>query len=277
MNKEFLSDALGYIDDKYISEGAGLTFSENSGKEKNVSRRKLIKIVLLAAAIMSLMAGSAIAVDRLVYSPQRAVEIARRELEKMQEIGLLSEELFIENEPDNILEFQPGMVTHADGTTSSWSKEVEHHYSVRSRADKSSVMFNVDVKDGVVRSFSIEASGDESDNRVDDREFELNGKMYYYYDNYDDIFREDITINEFCAKLSEYWGFGDFKLEKMVDQIYYEECTLPTGDEALSSLCCENYLYVSFEGDKRGEQMCIGLIHFPGRICLNVDRDHLKG
>ena len=277
MNREFLSDALGYIDDKYISEAAGLSFSENSGKEKNVSRRKLIKIVFLAAVIMSLMAVSAVAVDRMIYSPQRAVEIAQRELKKMQEIGLFSGELFIEDDPDNILEFQPGMVTRTDGTKSRWSKDVEHHYAVRSWNEKCSLNFNVDVKDGVVRSLSIEAPGDESDNRVDDRKFELNGKLYYYYDNYDDIFRPDMTINEFCAKLSEYWGFGDFTLEKMTDQIYDQEQPLPSGEEALSSLCCKSYLYVSFEGDKRGEQMCISLLHFPGRICLNIDRDHPGG
>ena len=277
MNRDFLSDALGYIDDKYISEAAGFSFSENSGKEKNVSRRKLIKIVFLAAVIMSLMAVSAVAVDRMIYSPQRAVEIAQRELEKMQEIGLFSGELFIEDDPDNILEFQPGMVTHTDGTKSRWSKDVEHHYSVRSWNEKCSLDFDVDVKDGVVRRLHIEAPGDESDNRVDDREFELNGKVYYYYDNYGDIFRPDMTINEFCAKLSEYWGFGGFTLEKMTDQIYDQEQPLPSGEEALSSLCCKNYLYVSFEGDKRGEYMCISLMHFPGRISLNIARDHPGG
>ena len=286
MKREIVSDALNHIDESFICEAACFTPSESGGKEKQMNTRKLIKIVFIAAVLMSLMIVSAVAVEMLVYSPKKAVEVAQQELKKMQKIGLLSEELFIKDEPNNIFEFQEGLVTDSEGKTSKFSGKIyNHHYSVRSWADKCSVDFDVDVKDGIVRSFHIEATGEETDNRVDDREFELNGKMYYYYDNYDDIFRPDMTIDEFCSLLAEYWGFNGYKLQFTKDQnfVYTNENydsnyeAAPNGDELLSSLCCKDFLIVSFDGDKRGESVAISLMHFPGRISLNVGRQHVVG
>ena len=268
MKRDIVSDVLGYIDDSYISEAANYSASQNNLDEKTIKRKRLFKVVLVAAMLMSLFAVTAVGVEMYVNSPQMAVEIAKKELAKMQDIGILSGDIVIENEP-KIVEFEERKTKEG--------RIYNHLYSVRSLNGKYSVTFDVDTKDGIVRSFNIEAFGDESDERSDDREMELNGKVYYYYNNFDDIFDPTMTVDKFCIRLAKYWGFTGYTLSSTEDEFYGYDTEAPDGSALLSSICEGPYITVYFEGDQRNMPMYIELGRFPGRMFLVVGKGHLNG
>lgn len=272
MKREIISDALDCIDDGYISEAACYTFSPNNGKEKQTGTRKFIKIVLIAAVFMSLFAITALGVDSYVNSPQRAVEVAQQELKKMQELGLLSENIYIKDSPDVIREFDEQRAYE-----DKFGRILNHRYAVRSNTDEYTVCFNVDTKDGKVRYFNVQAFGDEYDEKVEGREIEFGDRIYYYYDNFDDLFDPRITIDQFCSRLAKYFGFSGYRLSSTVDEFYGYNTDVPDGHALLSTICDEAYLTIYFDGDQRGVPMYVQINHLPGGLIMNVGVTHAKG
>lgn len=273
MKKEILSEAMNYLDDRYLLEAARLS-SVSRGKEqtKTMKSRRILKITLIAAVLVSLFVGTAFAAALYINSPEQAVKVAQQELKKMQELGLLSRELSLEEEPDQVYEFPM-----EEGSKFFPGRIRNHRYSVRSWNDKYSLVLDVDTKDGKIRLFNIQAKGDETDEILAEKTWADDGSTYYWYNNFDDIFPADITIDTFCSLLAEYWGFSGYRLSGTQDGFYGYDTPVPDGSTLLRSICDEAYLTVFFEGDQEGIPMYVELNHYINSIGLTVGTSHTVG
>ncbi|MEI3085056.1 MAG: hypothetical protein V8S87_03085 [Oscillospiraceae bacterium] len=66
--------------------------------------RLAARVALIAAIIFVLLTGSAYAVGLYVSSPEQAWKTAQREIQKMKDMGILSQEVQIDGKAERIIE-----------------------------------------------------------------------------------------------------------------------------------------------------------------------------
>lgn len=300
MSWETISKALDGIADEYKAEALGLELpasAASSGTEEksmhlNVQKtqrfsRRVVTLALAACLILAL-AVTAYAVGSTVNSPKAAEKVAREELAKWKEMGLLSEEITADGPADKIYEIEG----HT-GNDYWYGRIFPHSYDVRWYMGKEGKYFlnlSVDTITGKIRFASFEAKADETDVPVKEIEAEQpvdpenpEGEWVpvtmYLYDNFDDIFPADMTVDRFCSLLAEYWGFSGYTLADTVDEAYYDaHWSAVDGNSLLKDMPTDNYyLTVFFEGDQDGAPMYIQLSQFPGRVNMNIGTGHAVG
>lgn len=230
------------------------------------------KAMFFAAVIVCVFAVSACGTDKAVSNSEQAEKTARYELAKMQEQGILSKEIVIEEELYRISEREEN-----SDKTEFFGRVFEHRYSIVSQGDKYAVNLSVDSDDGKISSLIIEAKADENDEVINEIYFEEQDEIAYYYSNFDDLFRPDMTIDELCEMLTEYWGFSGYTLSGTKDDYYSYDTDTPDGSALLNSICDEPYLTVYFDGDQENVPRFIELVRFPSRVCLVIGTLHLLG
>lgn len=102
---------------------------------------------------------------------------------------------------------------------------------------------------------------------------------YFYYDNYEDIIPEGLTVDELCSRLNAYWGFEGYSIVDSVDEFYgFEDVSTPTGDSLVRELPQDDYyLSVLFEGDQQGVPRYIQTCQFPGYVSVIIGTNHAVG
>ena len=300
MSREVISKALNGIADEYKAEALELSspvVSAASGKENDIvhhdkqttgriSRRVLT--IALAACLILALAVTAYAVGSAVNSPKAAEKVAREELEKWKEMGLLSKDVSVSGEPDKIYE-----IDEHTGSDYWYGRLFTHSYDVRWYMGKEGKYFlnlRVDTITGKIKYASIEARADETDVPVKEIEVEVPVDPYhpegesttqtmYLYENFDDIFPADMTVDCFCTLLAEYWGFSGYTLADTVDEAYYDaHWSAVDGASLLKDMPKGNYyLTIFFEGDQEGAPMYLQLEQFPERVHLSLGTGHAIG
>ena len=232
-----------------------------SGTVKIPASKSMAHRLLIAAALVLVLAGSALAAGRLINSPAQAVKVARQEIAKMQDMGILSSEYrFFDGEPDYLGE------APNTGVSDYWFGRIfPHSYIVRGGTADGKYYMNlfVDTMSGKIVHISTEARADETDTPIPGGDVTVetgNGKeTFHTYNNYDDILPDGMTVDEFCTLLAKYWGFSG-------------------GGELLTDFAGANsYLTVYFDGDQSGTPMYISLDRFPGRVSVLFGMLHQVG
>lgn len=236
-------------------------------------KRKL-RAVLLAAVLALLLAACGYAVGRAVNSPEQAWQVTQREIGRMKDMGILSEALHLPDEPNYILE-NPWSGDNAPDPELWHGRIFKHSYTVMATGD--GYLFNlfVDTMSGKITKLSIEAKADENDAKATDFESgDVEMSMNYY-----DIVPENISLNEFCALLNEYWGFSGYKLSGTEDIIYNYDTDIPDGDKLLTDYANSPYITVYFDGDQQGVPMYIELSSYqhPNGVYFTVGTNHSVG
>lgn len=278
--KKLISDALDFVDDSYIAEAmqplAPSAETRKGGKISPMKKRKsgkLFKTALIAAVVASLLGVTAAAASYLVDSPEKALKTARAELAAMQELGILSREISLSDEPNDIVELESytnNMIYPG--------RQFKSRYSVREWGGKYSLTLDVDMATGKIFNFTVEAKADENDEPLPDRTFETeNGESLSYYSNFDDLFDPGMTVDVYCSALAKYWGYEGYTLSATEDSFYDYDTEAPDGNTLLSEICDGAYLTVYFDGDEDGTPMYIQLVRFPGRVCLMAGTNHAVG
>ena len=262
-----IMEAAGWIDDEILMEVTSAMQEKNTGKPLRAKRT--LRTVLIAAALVLVLAGSALAAGRLINSPAQAVRVARQEIAKMQDMGILSSEYrFFDGEPDYLGE-APNM-----GVSDYWFGRIfPHSYIVRGTTADGKYFMNlfVDTMSGKIVQLSTEAKADETDEPIPGSEgvWDNGDELipYYLYDNYDDILPDGMTVDKFCTLLAKYWGFSGYRLAQTDDAMFHYAQLNPGGGELLTDFAdADSYLTVYFDGDQSGTPMYISLDRFPGRV-----------
>ena len=248
--------------------------------------RRVIRTVLIAAALTVLLTACGYAACQLVNSPEQAFRVARQEISKMQDMGLLADELTFPDEPDRVTELPEREAADSEYW---YGRIFRHSYNVSARGEKYRFDLDVDTATGKITYMTIEAEPDE-----DDVPYKISpapdgasipdggkwGKNFVYFDNYDDIFPADITLDRFCTLLSEYWGFSGYTIAGMQDGAADDHGTeAPSGDTPLAGMAHGPYITVYFDGDQSGAPMYIELISYcyGNGVCITAGTGHAVG
>lgn len=273
-----IMEVAGGIDDEIIQEVTSAMQEKNTGK--HLRAKRTLRTVLIAAALVLVLAGSAFAAGRLINSPAQAVKVARQEIAKMQDMGILSSEYrFFDGEPDYLGE-APNM-----GVSDYWFGRIfPHSYIVRGRTDDGKYFMNlfVDTMSGKIVQLTTEAKADETDEPIPGSEgvWDNGDELipYYLYDNFDDILPDGMTVDKFCTLLAKYWGFSGYRLAQTDDTMFHYAQLNPGGGELLTDFAdASSYLTVYFHGDQSGVPMYIGFDRFPGRVSVLFGMLHQVG
>ena len=264
---------------------AGQIYLENEQPRHRKTRRLVIPAL---AAVLTLALSIGAYAASVVSSPKAAEKVALTELVKWQEMGLLSKEVTADENTARVVE-----IREHDGGEYWYGRLFTHSYDVRLLGGEDNKYFlnlGVDTLTGKITSANIEAKADDTDvpvREVDgeqpaDPEDPEGGSVpvtYYFYENFDDIFPEDMTVDRFCTLLAEYWGFSGYRLADTEEDVYYHLHQSPVdGASSLADMPRDNYyLTIFFEGDQAGAPMYLQLSQFPGRVCLTLGTRHLIG
>ena len=257
--------ALSGLDDRYIAEAQRYAPADaDSAPERIVHmNKKRVVTFLIAAVLMLTLSVSAFAAHASISSPKAAEKVALEQIEVWKEMGILSENVHFDGEASDIYEIE-----EHDGGKAWFGRLFPHSYRVsfygpnssRDDPQKYGCCLWVDTMTGKITAANIDATAD--DNAVPVREEEIEipvdpadpGKgmeksTWYFYENYDDLFPADMTVDRFCHDAID----GSTLLKDI------------NGDTS------ENYyLTVFFDGDQKGAPMYIQLHQFPGYVTLTL-------
>ena len=233
--------------------------------------RKRILALALAAVLLLAMSVTAYAYYASVATPEAAERAALEQIEVWKEMGLLSRDLVFRSPADQIREREERV-----GSDSWFGRLFPHSYDVNwyfnaDEGKKYGGHLNIDTATGKIMGAALFALADETDEPIGEAVLETGGgktRTAYYYDNFDDVFPTDLTVDAFCSLLCEYWGFSGYRIDS--ERI--------TGDWLLKDLPKMNYhLNVYFEGDQPGVPMYISLEILPEHTALIVGTGHPVG
>ncbi len=207
--------------------------------------------------------------------PAVALVWARGELKRMQDLGILSRGIVLDGE----LEYAAYAEHYADNDDGRYSRDAVHGFYARDYSGKYMINFFIDdTVTGDVRMMNIEAAADPDEPHNDMDPIDLGNGLYYYYDNFDDIFPADLTLGSLCDRLAAYWGYSGWTLSGTKDDFYGLDTEAPSPDLLVSELPEDNYYVTAyFEGDQEGAPMYIQICHLPGRVYFGAGESHLVG
>ena len=284
MNREQAFEALSGLDDRYIAEAIRYAPGDAVGSsERIVHMKKRVLTFALAAVLLLALGVSAFAAYSAVGTPQAAERVTKEQIEVWKEMGLLVDGVVLDGEARDVYEFE-----ERSGGDYWYGRLFPHHYDVRfyGTEGKYSCVLHVDTLSGKITYLSIEAKA--AEDAVPVREETIEGadgqepESWYFYDNFEDIFPADMTVDRFCTLLAEYWGFTGYTLADTVDEMYYDAHWEAVDGAALlrelsSDTRVNYYLTVFFDGDQEGAPMYVQLAQFPGRVSMMVGTNHAVG
>ena len=289
MKREKLFEALSDLDDRYIAEAQRYVPADAGGASERIVHMKKRRIITfaLAAALMLALGVTAYAVNAVVASPQAAEKVALEQIEVWKEMGILNPSVSFDGEANQIVEIEEHR-----GSDYWYGRLFHHAYDVRWYLSREGAKYGcnlrVDTMTGKILSAFIDARADEDDVPVreeesaSNRDEDGNPRRLSFYENFEDIFPADMTVDRFCTLLAEYWGFAGYTIADTVDEQYYHtKWEAVDGDTLLKELSGDPtgnyYLTVFFEGDQEGVPMYIQLMQFPSYVDLAVGTNHAIG
>ena len=278
MTREQLSSIICNVDEKLIAEAHQYNpdhCSESPERIVHMKKKRFITFALAAALILALGVGAYAAYD-VVSGPKAAERVALEQLEVWQDLGLISSEIRFESPATYIKEQQA-----RQGNDYWFGRLFPHCFDVRFSNDKYVCQLQVDTQTGKIVLAVINAHPDETDEPVALAP-RGDSELIYVYDNFDDIFPADLTVDEFCSLLAEYWGFSGYRLADTVDTVYYNSrWEAIDGSTLMLELPRSNpdnyYLTVFFDGDQEGTPMYLELGNYPSYVDMTIGNHHSIG
>ena len=297
MNREKAFELLGELDGRFVEEAARYAPEAASGSPERIVHMKTRKIITfaLAAALLLALGVTAYAGYQAVATPQAAERVALEQIEVWKKMGILSESVVFEGPANDIYEME-----ERDGGEYWYGRLFPHSYDVRfygnsqfnKERQKYGCSLRVDTLTGKIMSANIDAEADADAAPVREEEIqqpvdpgdpntEWKTVVWSFYDNYSDIFPEDMTVDRFCTLLAEYWGFSGYTIGETDDASYGTHFDPIDGSTLLKDLNADSrenyYLTVFFDGDQEGAPMYIQLHQFPGYVTLTLGTGHAVG
>lgn len=260
MNGFYLMKALDALDDGDVQETVQALYGEQKTAVRH-TKRKLGRTLLLAAVLVSLLTATAYAANVYLTSPEQAIKVAKRELLLWDELGIVEPQGAFPEE--NAVAYK---MDEEDLGASFYHRVLRPHYMVTLNRDNGYAVCMVDTANGKIYHVSYCVNADEDDPIVGDG-IEWEDGMAYVRDNVSDLIPEDLTLDDLCQKLCDYWGFSGYRIGGTNNADYHYEDVHYDGDLPVRELWRQPYATVYFEGDQEGVPMYIELSAFayPGR------------
>lgn len=252
---------------------AGMTLRRVRGQTDGAhGGKKLLRAALIAAAAISLLAAAAFAKAPSVISSQReAAAAANLQLNELRRLGVVTADFTVEY----------GKCTAGlqnDGHLFSiFSRSFDPFYLIGFSDGDYYGNLSVSTVSGKITQFTISAKA-----APGSAPWKIaaaaDGTAMKLYDNFGDIFDPAITVDDFCGRLCDYWGYSGYKLISAnagsgTADFAADGAALLTDRGGRQTLRTT----VSFNGDQAGQKQYIEVSCFSDGACLMAGFAHSLG
>lgn len=250
---------------KYITKGTDVM--------KGTYRRHIILLLsaILVFSLCGATASAAVEVELNDADRKAALDSAQNALDELYELGMLSVRHTIAARENDVITIEEERIGFFD-------RIIPACYYVNCPTEEGNwVSINVDKETGKALRCSIDIAAQDSDEKLDREPLDLGNGAKYYYDSFDRIMREDMTLDEYCALLNNYWGFDGYTISGTKYADYGYDTEAPAGDTLIKDLMDEPFVTVYFDGDQDGVPMFIEGVVFPGTNHFSFGYAHMVG
>ena len=190
---------------------------------------------------------------------ETALAAAQAALDELYDLGLLSSHHHLDPVKASYLG-----VTEPDQKANTFNDRIlPPCYQVSCGTEEENwVSLYVSIESGKALACSIATRPQEGDAQLDKEPIDMDGRKLYFYDNFERVMREDMTLDDYCALLNDYWGF---------------DTEPPAGDTLMKDLMDAPFVTLYFEGDQEGMPMFLEGSYFPGDTHFTFGFFHMVG
>ena len=204
---------------------------------------------------------------------ETALAAAQAALDELYDLGLLSSHhTLVVNTPPNIRTMEAG-----EKCTVSERLLPSLYYVNCPTAEGNWVSIYVSIDSGKALACSIATHPQEGDAQLDKEPIDMDGRKLYFYDNFERVMREDMTLDDYCALLNDYWGFDGYTISGTQYADYGYDTQPPAGDTLMKDLMDQPFVTLYFEGDQEGMPMFLEGSYFPGDTHFTFGFFHMVG
>ena len=200
---------------------------------------------------------------------------AQNALDELHSLGILSEKIVLDPDAVGYFAFNEAGKNPVNGYE---GRVLPAYYNLTCKSiDGIFVSLSIDADTGKALSCNVEAKTREGDEKLDKPAIEFDGKELEYHDSLYRITDGEMTLDELCELLRDYWGFTGYTLSGTKDDFYSYDTDAPSGEATLREIMDEPYITVYFDGDAEGCPMYIEGVYFPENTHFSFGYGHLVG
>lgn len=205
---------------------------------------------------------------------EAALAAAQAALDELYELGLLSTHHRLDPEEISYIG-----TSGPDVKATSFNDRLlpSHYYVNCGTAEGNRVAIYVSIDSGKALSCSIDIRPQEGDPQLDKEPVNMGNREIYYYDSFDRVMREDMTLEEYCTLLNDYWGFGGYTISGTKYTDYSYDTQPPAGDTLMKDLVGQPFVTLYFEGDQENMPMFLEGCNFPEDTHFSFGFGHMVG
>ena len=217
---------------------------------------------------------SAVPEDSLTEEQEAALTAAQAALDELSELGLLSTHHHLDLSPHDHVE-----ITEPDKKATSFNDRIlpPCYYVNCSTEEGNWIVIYVSMDSGKALACSITTRPQEGDPQLDKEPIDMDGRKLYYYDSFSRVMREDMTLDDYCALLNDYWGFDGYTISGTQYADYGYDTQPPAGDTLMKDLMDQPFVTLYFSGDQEGMPMFLESHYFPGHTQFSFGFGHAVG
>ena len=217
---------------------------------------------------------SAVPEDSLTEEQKAALAAAQAALDELYELGLLSTHHHLDLSPHDRVE-----ITEPDKKATSFNDRIlpPCYYVNCSTEEGNWIVIYVSIDSGKALACSITTRPQEGDPQLDKEPIDMDGRKLYYYDSFSRVMREDMTLEEYCTLLNDYWGFDGCTISGTQYADYGYDTQPPAGDTLMKELMDQPFVTLYFTGDQEDMPMFLEGLYFPEDTHFNFGFFHTVG
>ena len=217
---------------------------------------------------------SAMPEDSLTEEQEAALTAAQAALDELYELGLLSTHHHLDLSPHDHAE-----ITEPNKKATSFNDRIlpPCYYVNCSTEEGNWIVIYVSIDSGKALACSISTRPQEGDAQLDKDPIDMGNGKLYYYDSFSRVMREDMTLEEYCTLLNDYWGFDGYTISGTKYADYGYDTQPPAGDTLMKELMDQPFVTLYFAGDQEGMPMFLESHYFPGHTQFSFGFAHAVG
>ena len=213
--------------------------------------------------------------EKTVPDEDEIFAAAQNALDELHSLGILSEKIALDPDAVGYFAFNEAGKNPVNGYA---QRVLPAYYNLTCTSiDGIFVSLSIDADTGKALSCAVEAKTREGDEKLDKPAIEFDGKELEYHDSLYRIADGEMTLDELCALLCDYWGFTGYTLSGTKDDFYDYNTEAPAGETTLRDIMDTPYITVYFDGDAEGCPMYIEGVYFPENTHFTFGYGHMVG
>lgn len=210
----------------------------------------------------------------LTEEQEAALAAAQTALDELYDLGLFSTHHQLDLSP-----LGHAGITEPDDKATSFNDRIlpPCYYVNCGTAEGNWVAIYVTIDSGKALNCSVTIRPQEGDTQLDKEPFDMGNGDMYYYDSFARVMREDMTLEEYCALLNDYWGFDGCTISGTKYADYGYDTQPPAGDTLMKDLVDQPFVTLYFEGDQEDMPMFLESHYFPGHTQFSFGFGHAVG